>query len=68
MKIKKTIYWIVGIVVMLGWTDLVWGETPSSIKRIIKQNRPIQPAGKYGLFVTVFGTGIAPPVLDILNR
>jgi ribosomal protein L24E len=37
MKIKKTVYWIVGIVVMLGWTDLVWGETPSSIKRIIKQ-------------------------------
>jgi len=37
MKIRKTIYWIVGIVVMLGWTDLVWGETPSSIKRVIKQ-------------------------------
>ena len=37
MKIKKTIYWIVGIVVFLGWTDLVWGETPPSIKRIIKQ-------------------------------
>ena len=37
MKIKKTVYWIVGIVVMLGWTDLVWGETPSSIKRVIKQ-------------------------------
>ena len=27
MKIKKTIYWIVGIVVFLGWTDLVWSET-----------------------------------------
>ena len=37
MKIRKTIYWIVGIVVMLGWTDLVWGKTPSSIKRVIKQ-------------------------------
>ena len=37
MKIKKTIYWIVGIVVFLGWTDLVWSETPSSIKRVIKQ-------------------------------
>jgi ribosomal protein L24E len=37
MKIKKTVYWIIGIVVLLGWTDLVWGETPSSIKRIIKQ-------------------------------
>jgi hypothetical protein len=27
MKIRKTIYWIVGIVVLLGWTDLVWGQT-----------------------------------------
>jgi ribosomal protein L24E len=37
MKIRKTVYWIVGFVVLLGWTDLVWGETPSSIKRVIKQ-------------------------------
>ena len=27
MKIKKTIYWIVGLLVFLGWTDLVWGQT-----------------------------------------
>ena len=27
MKGKKTIYWIVGLLVFLGWTDLVWGQT-----------------------------------------
>ena len=27
MKIKKTIYWVVGLLVFLGWTDLVWGQT-----------------------------------------
>ena len=27
MKIRKTIYWIVGLAVFLGWTDLVWGQT-----------------------------------------
>ena len=27
MKIKKTIYWITGILVFLSWTDLVWGQT-----------------------------------------
>ena len=27
MKIRKTIYWIVGIVVLLGWTDLVLAQT-----------------------------------------
>ena len=37
MKIKKTIYWIIGIIVLLGWTDLVWGETSPPLKRIIKQ-------------------------------
>ena len=37
MKVKKTAYWIAGIVVMLGWTDLVWGETHPSIKRIVNQ-------------------------------
>ena len=29
MKIRKTIYWIVGLAVFLGWTDLVWGQTYS---------------------------------------
>ncbi len=37
MKIRKTIYWIVGIIVLLGWTDLVWGKTPSSTKTVINQ-------------------------------
>lgn len=27
MKIRKTIYWIVGILVLFGWVDLVWGQT-----------------------------------------
>jgi len=27
MKIRKTIYWIVGLLVFVGWTDLVWGQT-----------------------------------------
>ena len=27
MKIIKTVYWIVGLLVFLGWTDLVWGQT-----------------------------------------
>ena len=27
MKIRKTAYWIVGIVVLLGWTDLVLAQT-----------------------------------------
>ena len=27
MKVRKTIYWIVGILVFFGWADLVWGQT-----------------------------------------
>ena len=27
MKIKKTLYWIVGLFVFFGWIDLVWGQT-----------------------------------------
>ena len=27
MKIRKTIYWIVGLFVFFGWVDLVWGQT-----------------------------------------
>ncbi len=26
MKIRKTIYWIVGLFVFFGWVDLVWGQ------------------------------------------
>ena len=27
MKIRKTLYWIVGLLVFCGWSDLVWGQT-----------------------------------------
>jgi len=27
MKVRKTIYWIVGLLVFFGWCDLVWGQT-----------------------------------------
>ena len=27
MKVRKTIYWIIGILVFFGWADLVWGPT-----------------------------------------
>ena len=27
MKIKKTIYWIVGYFLFCVWADLVWGQT-----------------------------------------
>ena len=27
MKVRKTIYWIIGILVFFGWADLVWGQT-----------------------------------------
>ena len=27
MKIRKTIYWVVGLLVFFGWCDLVWGQT-----------------------------------------
>ena len=27
MKVRKTIYWIVGILIFFGWADLVWGQT-----------------------------------------
>ena len=27
MKIRKTLYWIVGLFVFFGWCDLVWGQT-----------------------------------------
>ena len=27
MKIRKTLYWIVGLLVFFGWCDLVWGQT-----------------------------------------
>ena len=27
MKVKKTIYWIVGLFIFFGWVDLVWGQT-----------------------------------------
>ena len=27
MKIRKKIYWIVGLLVFFGWCDLVWGQT-----------------------------------------
>ena len=26
MKVRKTIYWVVGILVFFGWVDLVWGQ------------------------------------------
>jgi len=26
MKIRKTVYWIVGLLVFFGWCDLVWGQ------------------------------------------
>jgi len=26
MKVRKTIYWIVGVLVFFGWVDLVWGQ------------------------------------------
>ena len=26
MKIRKTAYWIVGLLVFFGWCDLVWGQ------------------------------------------
>jgi thioredoxin-like negative regulator of GroEL len=34
MKYKKIIYWIFGILLFTGWTDLVWGQTrPSTVKK-----------------------------------
>ena len=27
MGIRKTLYWTIGILLFLGWTDLVWGQT-----------------------------------------
>ena len=27
MKVRKTIYWVVGILVFFGWVDLVWGQS-----------------------------------------
>ena len=27
MNIRKTLYWILGLFIFLGWTDLVWGQT-----------------------------------------
>jgi len=26
MNIKKPLYWIIGLFIFLGWTDLVWGQ------------------------------------------
>jgi hypothetical protein len=27
LKVRKTIYWVVGILVFFGWVDLVWGQS-----------------------------------------
>ena len=27
MKYKKLIYWVLGFMLVVGWTDLVWGQT-----------------------------------------
>jgi|TARA_B100001964_G_C14053909_1_gene518281 hypothetical protein len=27
MKYKKLIYWVLGFMLFVGWTDLVWGQT-----------------------------------------
>ena len=32
MKYKKVIYWVFGIMLFVGWTDLVWGQNKSTSK------------------------------------
>jgi hypothetical protein len=40
MKFKKVIYWVFGIVLFMGWSDLVWGQDrpKSPIKTLSDDN------------------------------
>tara|TARA_B100001079_G_scaffold87960_1_gene75669 strand:- start:48 stop:482 length:435 start_codon:yes stop_codon:yes gene_type:complete len=36
MKFKKVIYWVFGILLFVGWSDLVWGQDSSKPKSPIE--------------------------------
>jgi len=36
MKFKKVIYWVFGILLFVGWSDLVWGQDKSKPKSPIE--------------------------------
>ena len=38
MKYKKLIYWVFGILLFAGWTDLVWGQDKKSKVEVINDD------------------------------
>ena len=38
MKYKKVIYWVFGILLFAGWTDLVWGQDKKSKVEVINDD------------------------------
>ena len=38
MKYKKIIYWVFGILLFVGWSDLVWGQTSTRVEVINDDN------------------------------
>ena len=38
MKYKKLIYWVFGIMLFAGWTDLVWGQDKKSKVEVINDD------------------------------
>ena len=36
MKFKKVIYWVFGILLFVGWSDLVWGQTSQRASTIVE--------------------------------
>ncbi len=48
MKIRKIVYWIVGTIVFLGWTDLVWGQ---ELPEIVPYR--LVPSQDYSCFIEI---------------
>ena len=48
MEIRKTIYWIVGILVFFGWCDLVWGQ---ELPEIVPYR--LVPSQDYSCFIEI---------------
>ncbi len=48
MKIRKIVYWIIGTIVFLGWTDLVWGQ---ELPEIVPYR--LVPSQDYSCFIEI---------------
>ena len=53
MKYKKLIYWVFGVLLFVGWTDLVWGQDIKPKIEVINDGNFKKKIAK-GLVVVVF--------------